>query len=96
MPRHWANLIHSVRDKSMSLLGVIAFGLMCLGAASASAQEALWKTYRETGEKAYKDERYQTAGIMFTAALAEAETFGPGDPRIASTLNQLANATYWK
>ena len=91
MPRHWANLVYSVRKKSMSLLGAIAFGLMCHGAASASAQEALWKTYMEAGEKAYDGERYQTAGIMFAAAKAEAEHFGPDDPRLASTLEKLAD-----
>ena len=91
MQRPCANLVDSARNKSLSWFGIITLGLMCLGSAPASDKEALWKTYMDAGEKAYNQDRNQTAGIMLAAALVEAENFGPDDPRVASTLEKLAD-----
>ena len=61
-----------------------------LGAAAASAGGDGWKTSFDLGEKAYRLGRLAEAHLLFTAALAKAQAFGPGDPRLASTLDRLA------
>ena len=42
------------------------------------------------GAKAYREGRYSDAVNSFQAAVKEAEAFGPQDPRLATSLNNLA------
>ena len=66
--------------------------LFCLvtGAASAEAQNSLWETYNDSGKQAYEAGEYAKAQKLFESALKEAEGFGPNDPRLATSLNNLA------
>ncbi len=68
-------------------------GLVCLALwpAHASAQGGLWETYMAAATKAYQQGNYPEAEKQFGAALKEAEGFGPQDPRLAGSLNDLAN-----
>lgn len=64
--------------------------LLVLIVSPSCAHERLWESYRESGEKEYQEGRFAEAEKMFLAALHEAEKFGPEDPRLARTLNNLA------
>ena len=55
----------------------------------ASAQENLWETYIKAGMEADQRGNYAEAEMQFLVALEEAENFGPEDPRLASSLNEL-------
>ena len=70
----------------------LAAALFCLvtGAASAEAQNSLWETYNDSGEQAFEAGEYAKAQKLFESALKEAEGFGPSDPRLATSLNNLA------
>ena len=56
----------------------------------ASAHE-LWETYNNAGIEAYERGNYAEAEKQWLASLKEAETIGPEDPRLAFSLNNLAN-----
>src|SRR5215813_1073756 len=58
------------------------------------AECATWQEYREAGQKARRDGHYAEAAKAFSAALAEAEKFGPDDHRLAVTLGNLGGV-YW-
>ncbi len=75
--------------KSRSLLVVGTLGL-ALWSSAAFGQGVLWDTYMEAGEQAYGQGRYAEAEKALQAALTEAEHFGPQDPRLAASLNNLA------
>ncbi len=68
-------------------------GLVCLAAAAvayAFLQGGPWETYTDAGDKAYPQGNYPEAEKQWSAALKEAEEFGPEDPRLATSLNNLA------
>ncbi len=68
-------------------------GLVCLAAAAgayAFLQGGPWETYMAAGNKAYQQGNYAEAEKQFAAALEEAEQFAPEDPRLATSLNNLA------
>ena len=67
-------------------------GLVCLALwpAHASAQGDPWQSYMDAGVEAYQQGNYPEAEKLFAAALKEAEWFGPQDPRLATSLNNLA------
>ncbi len=67
-------------------------GLVCLALwpAHASAQGGLWETYAAAGVKALQQGNYPEAEKQLEAAFKEAEGFGPQDPRLATSLNNLA------
>ncbi len=62
-------------------LAAIAYGLL---------QGSPWETYMAAGDKAYQQGNYQEAEKQLVAALKEAEGFGPQDPGLATSLNDLA------
>ncbi len=76
---------------STKSVGVLA-GLLCLllWPAYAVAQQADWERYMRAGEAAYHQGNYPEAVKQTKAALSAAEAFGPNDPRLATTLNNLA------
>ena len=49
-----------------------------------------WEKYNDAGKKAYEQGHYAEAEKLFEAALREAEKFGLQDPRLATSLNNLA------
>ena len=65
-------------------------GVFCLTLWPAAAQEALWESFMTGAAKAHKEANYAEEERLLLAALAEAEKFGPEDPRLAATLNNLA------
>ena len=54
------------------------------------AHEARWEQYMRAGKVAYQRGDYEEAVGQTKAALKEAEDFGEQDPRLATTLNNLA------
>ena len=68
-------------------------GLVCLALAAVAyvfIQDGRWETYSTSGIDAYQQGDYAEAEKQFGAALKEAEKFGPQDPRLATSLNNLA------
>ncbi len=67
-------------------------GLVCLALwpVHASAQGGQWNTLNAAGIEAYQRGDYAEAEKQWSAALKEAEGFGPQDPRLATSLNDLA------
>ncbi len=68
-------------------------GLLCLGLwpmVAASAQETRWDSIMADAVKAYQQADYAQAEKLLLAALKEAEKFGNQDPRLAISLNNLA------
>jgi tetratricopeptide (TPR) repeat protein len=55
-----------------------------------SAQDVSWETYMYRAEKAFRQGDYDDAENSVEAALEKAEQFGPEDPRLAASLNNLA------
>ena len=72
-----------------SLLRVF-LAVLWLWPAVALAQVEQWRSHMDAGVKAYRQGNYPEAKKRFTAAVKEAEQFGPKDPRLATTLNNLA------
>ncbi len=68
-------------------------GLVCLALAAVAyvfLQVGPWETYMAAGDKAYQQGNYPEAEKQLVAALKEAEGFGPQDPRLATSFNNLA------
>ena len=75
----------SVRSFTLSVLAVL-----WLCSTSAFAQVEQWQSHMDAGVKTYQQGNYPEAEKQFTAAVKEAEGFGPQDLRLATTLNNLA------
>ena len=76
----------------LSLVGVLCVMLvsaLCIGCGQSAGSP--WESYIQAGEAAYQQGNYAEAEKQFLAALQEAENFGPEDPRLATSLNNLAN-----
>ncbi|MEK6643371.1 MAG: tetratricopeptide repeat protein, partial [Planctomycetota bacterium] len=72
-----------------SLFAVVV--LLCVTpAAPCLAQSTLWDVYITDGNQAKDHGQYAKALKLYTLALEEAEKFGPTDPRLATSLNNLA------
>ncbi|MEE8176619.1 MAG: tetratricopeptide repeat protein, partial [Acidobacteriota bacterium] len=71
----------------LCLLGVFCVALI---AAQAFAQADLWEEHINAGIEAYQLGDNTEAEKQFLAAVGEAENFGPKDPRLAQSLNNLA------
>src|SRR5664279_5366582 len=69
-----------------AFVGTILLGMI----QAASAQEALWSTYRDTGVQQYNAGNYPEAERFIRLALQAAESFNPMGRRVATTLNDLA------
>ena len=73
--------------------GWLLAGLVCLGLAAVayfSFQDGRWKYYKAAGETAYQQGDHAEAERQFVPALKEAERFDREDPRLATSLNNLA------
>ncbi len=88
-----------IRVRSKLVLAV----LVCLGllsacddqdaeraAADTKASAASWEEHMRAGLTAYQQGRYAEAERQLDAGLKQAERFGPEDPRLATSLNNLA------
>ncbi len=67
-------------------------GLLCLVLWStyASAQDRAWQSYIDAAVEAYVEGDYAEARKQFERAVQTAEAFGLEDPRLATSLNNLA------
>ena len=72
------------------LFWLVAPLCVVLVSTQASAQSTPWETSTAAGLQAYQQGRYSEAEEYFSAALKGAESFGPEDPRLATSLNNLA------
>src|SRR3990172_13213662 len=70
------------------LAGVLA---LALWPGAAIAQSGAWETTMAAGMSAHQQGHYAEAEEQFSAALKEAEAFGPEHPRLAASLNNLAS-----
>ena len=67
-------------------------GLLCLvlWPTHASAQDRAWQSYIDAAVEAYVEGDYAEARKQFERAVKTAEAFGLEDPRLATSLNGLA------
>ena len=68
----------------------VFLAVLWLWPATALAQVEQWQSHMTAGDKAYRQGNYPEAEKRLVAALEAAEGFGPRDPRLATTLNNLA------
>ena len=78
------------KENGWLLVGLLSFAVWAFAGDFASAQAPDWGTYMEAAIKAYEQGRYAEAEKQAKAALKEAEEFRPEDPRLATSLNNLA------
>jgi len=73
-------------------LGWLA-GLLCLvlWPVAACTQQSSWEKQNAAAVRAYQRADFAEAEKLFLAALREAEKFGPQDPRLATSLSNLAS-----
>ncbi len=64
--------------------------LLVLSHADTQAQQGVWERHNSAFEAAYQQGDYDEAATQIKAALEAAKAFGPDDPRLATTLNNLA------
>ena len=57
---------------------------------TAACQRTRWESNNAAGVKALQQGRYADAEKLLLAAVEEAEGFGPQDPRLATSLNNMA------
>ena len=62
----------------------------------APAQSTSWEVSNAAGIQAYRQARYAQAEEAWLAALKEAESFGPQDPRLATSLDNLGVLYAWQ
>ena len=73
----------------LSSLAVVI--LLCVArAAPCLAQTAMWDVHMKDGDQAREQNQHAKALKLYTLAIEEAEKFGPTDPRLALSLNNLA------
>ncbi len=58
--------------------------------AASSSEDGRWQGFIDNAVEAFVDGDYVEAGSWFDAAVKRAESFGPQDPRLATSLNGLA------
>ncbi len=58
--------------------------------AAASSEDGRWQGFIDNAVEAFVDGDYVEAGRWFDAAVKRAESFGAQDPRLATSLNGLA------
>ena len=76
-----------IRKVSWLLVGILCLVLVLI---QAPTQETQWRKHLAAGAKAHQEGRYSDAVNSFQAAAKDAEAFGPQDPRLATSLNNLA------
>jgi len=75
-----------------SILGGVL--VLALAVSFVCAQEATWEGAMAAGVLAYQQGLFPAAETHLAAALQMAEAFGPADPRLATSLNNLAALYY--
>ncbi len=81
------------RQTRLTLIGLWCMGLVFTQASCQFLGElgsSTWESYNKAGEDAYQQGNYAEAEKQLLAARAEAERFAPDDPRLGTSLNNLA------
>jgi tetratricopeptide (TPR) repeat protein len=79
------------KERAIGIRVLVLIGTLVLGVSrAADPQVTSWETHVTAGAKAYQEGRYAEAEKSWVAAAKEAEAFGPEDPRLATSLNNLA------
>jgi tetratricopeptide (TPR) repeat protein len=89
----WAVSIALIKSRARLAIVVLS-ALLAAATPAARGQNTLWETHNRAGQEAHKAGRYPEAEKQFLAALKIAEAFGPQDPRLATSLNNLAALYY--
>jgi len=79
------SLHHGAYQMPVRFFLAIAFGLLALVPVSKD-QDVAWQQAYEAAKRAFAEHRYSDADKAYQTALAQAEDFEPGDPRLAATL----------
>ena len=74
----------------MKKLTLRACALLLALPLGSAGQDDTWDTHMQVAAKMYHRGNYAEAEKLWAAALRQAEKFGPHDPRLADTLNNLA------
>jgi len=74
--------------KYLYLLVLLSIFLL---ATTGSAQVASWENENVAGLRAYQQQNYVDAEKFFNSAFQQAKDFGERDPRLATSLNNLAS-----
>ena len=69
---------------------LVALACLALWPQHAPAQSEPWERLKDAGAEAYQEGNYAEAERQYAAALKAAEGFGREDPRLAQSLNGLA------
>lgn len=77
---------HKIHEPLLVAVSLVTLVLTC----QTSLGQENWNTYIHAGQKALQGGRYAEAEKLFRDALKEAEALGLEDPRVATTLNDLA------
>src|SRR5262249_3912697 len=75
----------------MSIFGMVFCVLPGVTEVILAQDDSLWREAIEQGNKLREQAHYAEAEQAYLTALAEAEKFGPEDPRLASSQNNLAS-----
>ncbi len=76
--------------KRLAQFLALACAALVTAPARASERDRRWTHSMAAGQLAYEAGRFNEAESLLKGALANAEKFGPRDPRLSSTLNRLA------
>ena len=77
--------------KQASQRVAVGLALLAFVSLAALAQETQWEQCVSAGRAALEERRYEEAEKLLKAAVEEAEGFGPRDPRLVTSLENLAD-----
>lgn len=77
--------------KQASQRVALGLALLALPSLPALAQETQWEQCMNAGRAALEERRYEEAEKLLKAAVEEAEGFGPRDPRLVASLQNLVD-----
>lgn len=83
-------IIRTALHPGLTLAGMAVFFTIASTNVALSADDTLWKTWRDAGIQAWQEGRLGIAEHLLIAAMEQAEKFGPEDARVADTTNDLA------
>lgn len=83
-------IIRTAIYRIIMIAGIAALFTMASTNVTLSADDTLWKTWRDGGLHAWQEGRLRVAEQLLIAAMEQAEKFGLDDVKVASTANDLA------
>lgn len=83
-------IIRTALYRNLAIAGIAVLFTLASAHVTLSADDTLWKTWRDNGLQAWQEGRLGIAEHLLIAAMEQAEKFGPEDLRVADTANDLA------